>query len=98
MDASHPALPRKRTTLPSECRNASSCTGASIEGKEDLAYAPSAGVEALQDEPPVVDVDDGQFLIERLLQKRVRRVKRRKVVQYLVKWKGYLEEENMLTL
>ncbi|KAI9752223.1 MAG: hypothetical protein M1835_001112 [Candelina submexicana] len=68
--------------------------GPSTAGKEDLAYAPSAGVEALQDEPPVVDVDDGQFLVERLLRKRVCRVKRRKVIQYLVKWKGYAEEEN----
>jgi hypothetical protein len=68
--------------------------GASTNEKQDLAYAPSAGIEALQEEPTILDLEDGQFLVERLLEKRVRRVKRRKVVQYLVKWKGYPEEEN----
>lgn len=42
-------------------------------------------------------MDDNQFLIESLLGKRVRRVRKRKVVQYLVKWKGYPEEENTWT-
>lgn len=53
-----------------------------------------ASVQAIYDEPADIKLEDDQFLVERLLGKRVRRVRRHKVVQYLVKWKGYTEEEN----
>ena len=46
------------------------------------------------DPPAAVDPDDGQFIVERLVRKRVRRVGRCKKVQYLVKWEGYPHNEN----
>jgi hypothetical protein len=46
------------------------------------------------DPPAAVDPDDCQFIVERLVRKRVRAVRRRKIVQYLVKWKGYPKDEN----
>jgi hypothetical protein len=46
------------------------------------------------DPPAAVDTDDRQFIVERLVGERVRRVGKRKIVQYLVKWEGYPENEN----
>jgi Chromo (CHRromatin Organisation MOdifier) domain len=61
------------------------------EPQED-GCPPPASVQEIQDiDPPVaVDPDDRQFLVERLVRKRVRG----KRVQYLVKWQGYPENEN----
>ena len=57
---------------------------------------PPASIRAIPDiDPPAaVDLDDYQFIVERLVRKRVRGAGRRKVVQYLVKWKGYPKDEN----
>jgi hypothetical protein len=46
------------------------------------------------DPPAAVDPDDCQFNVERLVRKRVRTVRRHKIVQYLVKWEGYPDDEN----
>jgi hypothetical protein len=62
--------------------------------KQDPEHPPVASVRGIYDEPIDAELEDGQFLVERLLGKRVRRVRRRKAVQYLVRWKGYTEEEN----
>jgi hypothetical protein len=63
---------------------------------------PESGTQNIRRRPPhgqiaknkMTQLDDDLFLVESLLGKRVRRIRRRKVVQYLVKWKGYPEEEN----
>ena len=59
-------------------------------------YPLPASIRAIPgiDPPAAVDPDDYQFIIERLVRKRVRAVRRRKIIQYLVKWKGYPEDEN----
>ena len=62
--------------------------------KQDPENPPVAFIQAIRDEPVDVELEDGRFLVERLLGKRVHRVRRRKVVQYLVRWKGYMEAEN----
>ena len=54
----------------------------------------SSSLQAIHEEKVDAELDDDQYFVERLLRKRVRRIKKRKVVQYLVKWKGYPEEEN----
>lgn len=53
-----------------------------------------AHVQVNPEEKVDAELDDDQFLVERLLERRVRRAKRRNVVQYLVRWKGYTEAEN----
>jgi Chromo (CHRromatin Organisation MOdifier) domain len=76
------------------------CTDGSIA--ESMAklqadeYPPPASIRAIPgiDPPAAVDPDDCQFIVERLVQKRIHKVRRRKIVQYLVKWKGYPEDEN----
>ena len=71
--------------------------GGSSAGERDLEHPSSASSQANYEEQDVTDLDDDQFLVESLLGKRVRLIRRRKVVQYLVKWKGYPEEENTWT-
>ncbi|KAF7502846.1 hypothetical protein GJ744_005001 [Endocarpon pusillum] len=63
-----------------------------VTESQDDGYPPPASVQEIQDIDPsvAVDPDDRQFLVERLVRKRVRR----KRVQYLVKWQGYPENEN----
>ena len=68
--------------------------GESSTGKRDLENPLSALTPLDYEEQGVVELDDDQFLVEGLVGKRVRRFRRRKVVQYLVNWKGYPEEEN----
>ena len=48
------------------------------------------------DQPAAIDENDGQFLVERLLDRRIRRVGRyrKEVTEYLVKWSGYGHEHN----
>lgn len=55
---------------------------------------PSASLETIHEETVDTELEDDQYIVERLLGKRVHRIRRRKVVQYFVKWKGYAEEEN----
>jgi len=56
----------------------------------------STSTQAIQDIGPLapVDAENNQFTVERLVEKRVRRVGRRKKVQYLVKWKEYPDSKN----
>lgn len=56
----------------------------------------STSTQAIRDIGPLapVDAEDNQFTVERLVEKRVRRVGRRRKVQYLVKWKEYPDSEN----
>lgn len=68
--------------------------GGSRAEQRDPEGPSSASAQVNHEETVDVELDDDQFLVERLLGKRVRRVRKRKVVQYLVKWKGYSEEEN----
>ena len=76
------------------------CTdGSTAESMAELQVdecPPPASIRAIPeiDPPAAVDPDDCQFIVERLVRKRVRAVGRRKIVQYLVKWKGYPEDEN----
>lgn len=44
--------------------------------------------------PPPVDSGDCQYLVERLLEKRTRRLHKKSVTQYLVRWLGYEEDED----
>jgi hypothetical protein len=48
--------------------------------KQDPEYSPIAFVQVIRDEP--IELEDSQFFVKRLLEKRVRRVRRRKVVQH----------------
>jgi hypothetical protein len=59
-------------------------------------YSPPASARTTPDiDPPAaIDLDDCQFIVERLVRKRIRRAGKRKSVQYLVKWTGYPEDEN----
>lgn len=68
--------------------------GESSAGERDSEHPSSASTQANHEEQDDTELDDDQFLVESLLGKRVCRIRRRKVVQYLVKWKGYPEEEN----
>lgn len=79
------------STLP-QSRCLDSNLGKFVTEPQDDGYPPPASVQEIQDiDPPVaVDPDDRQFLVERLVRKRVRG----KRVQYLVKWQGYPENEN----
>lgn len=72
-----------------ECRDGS--IGQPDKRQQDLGHSSVAPVQPICDEP---ELEDDQFLVERLIEKRLRWFRRRKVVQYLVKWKGYTEEEN----
>lgn len=54
----------------------------------------SASIETIHEETVGTELEDDQYIVGRLLGKRVRRIRTRKVVQYFVKWKGYPEEEN----
>lgn len=91
-DASPSNLQNNSIVSPNECRDGS--IKESRTKQQGLEHPPVASVEAIHDEPADIDLADGQFLVERLPGKRVRRVRRHKVVQYLVKRKGYTEEEN----
>ena len=66
----------------------------SSTGERDLDYPSTAFTQAGDEEQGNTELDDDQFLVGSLLGRRVRRIRRRKVVQYLVKWKGYPDEEN----
>lgn len=54
----------------------------------------SASIGTIHEETVNTELEDDQYIVERLLGKRVHRIRGRKVVQYFVKWKGYPEEEN----
>ena len=74
------------------------CEDDVVEGpgaeKRGSIYPSSASAQANYEEKVDAELDDGQFLVDSLLGKRVRRVRGRKVVHYFVKWKGYSDEEN----
>lgn len=55
---------------------------------------PSASTKTIHKETVGTELEDDQYIVEKLLGKRMHRIRRRKVVQYFVKWKGYPEEEN----
>ena len=68
--------------------------GVSNAEERDSELQSSASVLANHEEPDDAELGDDQFLVESLLGKRTRRIRRRRVAQYLVRWKGYPEEEN----
>ena len=76
---------------PSECRD---CSIGESSTKQDLERPPVASVQDIHHEAIDAELEDGQFLVERLLRRQVRRARKRKTVRYLAKWKGYTEEEH----
>lgn len=63
----------------------------SSAGERDSEHPSSAFTQANHKGQDDTELDDDQFLVESLLGKRVRRIRRRKVVRYPIKWKGYPE-------
>ena len=47
--------------------------------------------------PQALDAEDGQWLVEKLLDKRVVRCGRKQVVEYLVRWQGFGPEDDLWT-
>jgi hypothetical protein len=47
--------------------------------------------------PQALDAEDGQWLVETLLDKRVVRCGRKQVIAYLVSWKGFEPEDDLWT-
>ncbi|KAL9064197.1 MAG: hypothetical protein Q9157_007920 [Trypethelium eluteriae] len=84
-----PSADRNRALKQCRCLSATRRDGGS----------PICGVTGASEDDglPPVDPDDGQYLVEKLLEMRVRPLgnrKRRRITQYLVKWKGYGDGHN----
>ena len=79
------------TLLQSRCIDSN--LGESVTEPQNDECLPSASVQEIQDTDSSVAVnpDNCQFLVEQLVRERVRS----KRVQYLIKWQGYPEDENI---
>lgn len=61
-------------------------------------HLPASIQPTQQLEPPAIVSEDDQYIVERLLRRKVvsrgRGRRRRKVTQYFVQWQGYPDEHN----
>ncbi|KKY22682.1 putative carbonic anhydrase 2 [Phaeomoniella chlamydospora] len=109
-NAEHLKIRRHRTSPESPCHELLSPKRLELDftGNEEALVSACSSIAATQTpsgfdhaypvshdlEPFAVDPDDRQYLVERLLRRRVRKIGKRKKVQYLVKWEGYPESRN----
>ncbi|KAF2810657.1 uncharacterized protein BDZ99DRAFT_570000 [Mytilinidion resinicola] len=59
--------------------------GGSRVQQQDLSHPSAASLQAVREELVDAELEDDQYFVERFLGKRVRRVRRRKIAEYLVK-------------
>lgn len=79
-----------RTAVPAQVNGSPGSSGTRLS--KDAPLEPSAAPQQIG--PPPVDPEDNQYIVRRLLKRRVHRCRGRKVVKYLVEWKGYGAEHN----
>ncbi|KAI9680457.1 MAG: hypothetical protein M1822_007215 [Bathelium mastoideum] len=90
---------REGATTPPAARNRASKRLRYSIVTERVSGSPVRGTAGSpnDDDPPSVDPEDGQYLVEGLLEMRVRPVGKRsrlRITQYLVKWEGNRDEHN----